>query len=173
MRRGVAGPLLVTLVVAAVTHLAVLAAIPPVVMGEALRVAAAGSGRNVMAFPDRATDQTRVIARPSPDYLYATCVFDLADGPVRIDVPQTPDGYASIALYADNTDNFAVLGDQGERAGSLAVTVARAGQTSLADMPVVVSPSVRGLALVRLRISDESALAAMDATRHEASCHRL
>jgi uncharacterized membrane protein len=166
------GPVLAGVAVALATHFGVLAALPSLIMREILRVAAAqAGGANAMAFPARVTDATQPIVRASPDVFYATCVFDLAAGPVMIASPSVPGTHSVVALFADNTDNFFVAGDW--RGESLALVIARDGARPPTGLPVVSSPSIKGLALVRVLVGDERDADAIDAARRSAICGRL
>ena len=65
---------------------------------------------NTFQFADRTTSASRAIVKPSPDLAYASCVYDLSDGPIVVEVPPTEGGgYVSVSVFAANTDNFAVV----------------------------------------------------------------
>jgi uncharacterized membrane protein len=117
------------------------------------------------------TDATQPLVRASPDVFYATCVFDLAAGPVMVASPPVSGTHSVVALFADDTHNFFVTGDwHGE---SLALVVARDGASPTTELPVVASPSRRGLALVRVMVNDERSAEAIDAARRSATCRAI
>ncbi|MEY4377531.1 MAG: hypothetical protein RJB26_2081 [Pseudomonadota bacterium] len=118
-------------------------------------------------YPPLATAASRVIVLPSPDLGYALCLYDLSRGHVDIDAaPQWP-AYWSVALYADNTDNFLVRNDRaaGERPVHWRLALSRA--TPSAGRELIVSPSARGLVLLRVLVAnrEEQAAAVAQAQR--------
>lgn len=136
-----------TLGVAVITHLGVVHAMPKVMMGAAI-ARLSGSGFNIWRAADRVTPMSRTIVRPSPDFAYFACAYDLRSGPVRLHAAPWRD-YWSLSLYADNSDNFFVIDDREARNGAT-LTLIRAGRTPPEDVAgIVESPSTRGVALIR------------------------
>jgi uncharacterized membrane protein len=135
------------LLIAVVTHLALIHAVPQVMMSVALdRIG--GSGVNAWYLADRVTPASRAIVRPSPDFAYSACTYDLSQGPLTIRV--TPwMNYWSLSLYADNSDNFFVVDDREARSGADIVLVRNRRDAPNTAARVVVSPSTRGIALIR------------------------
>lgn len=135
------------LVVAAIVHFAAILAMPRVLMNVAMeRIGAAGV--NVWHVSDRVTAASRQIVRPSPDFAYSACAFDLSDGPVAIRVAPWRD-YWSLSLYAANSDNFFVVDDREAHRGADIVVVRRGRDHPEDATRVVESPSARGIALIR------------------------
>lgn len=137
------------LLVAALTHFAVIEAIPRVLTGVAIqRISNDGARFNFWQLTDRVTPLSRTIVRPSPDFAYSACAYDLSQGPVVITA--TPwDSYWSLSLYAANSDNFFVIDDREARYGA-EITLVRRGQPHPEGAAQVVeSPSGRGIALIR------------------------
>jgi uncharacterized membrane protein len=136
------------LAAAVLAHLAVVHAAPRFMMGAAIERLSKAAGVNAWRVSDRVTAQSRQIARPSPDFAYSACVYDLARGPVVISTAPW-DPYWSLSLYADNTDNFFVIDDREARHGA-EITLVRAGRAHPEDAArVIESPSQRGIALIR------------------------
>lgn len=135
------------LVVAALVHFAAIIAVPRVLMHVAME-RIGGGGSNTWRVSDRVTAASRQIVRPSPDFAYSACVFDLSGGPVVI--AATPwHTYWSLSLYGANSDNFFVIDDREAHFGAEITLVRRgAAQPEGASM-VVESPSTRGIALIR------------------------
>jgi len=136
------------LLVAVVTHIVAIFAVPNVLMNVALQ-RLGGGHFNAWRLGERVTAASRTIVRPSPDFAYSACPYDLANGPVRIHVAPWND-YWSLSLYANNSDNFYVLDDREARNGA-DILLIRAGSTP-PDHPtaaVVQSASPRGIALIR------------------------
>jgi uncharacterized membrane protein len=101
----------IVLVLAAALHVSVVWLIPRVITGAFLRRAVAQDGYNQVVLPPLPTDTARAVVKPSPDLLYALCIYDIRSGPVRISAKPS-EGYWSIALYGSNSDNFFKLNDR-------------------------------------------------------------
>jgi uncharacterized membrane protein len=135
------------LAIAVVSHVAFIHAAPRVMMGVAFdRIGAGGANRWQVA--DRVTPLSRQIVRPSPDFAYSACAYDLDDGPVVISAAPWS-AYWSLSLYAANSDNFFVIDDREARYGA-EITLVRASRSHPEGASMVVeSPSRRGIALIR------------------------
>ena len=113
---------------------------------------------------------------PSPDLLYAVCVYDLSQAPLRITARPGLDTYWSIALYAANSDNFFVIGDRQVGRGAVDLWLVSAGGNSRnpavpAGSQVVVSPSKEGFLLMRVLTSDYASEAAvLEPARRSLAC---
>ena len=107
------------------------------------------------------------IVRPSPDLLYSICAFDLSDGPVEITAAAT-EAYLSLAVFDAATNNILTLrGQPGEPVAlRLALAPDASGETR-------VSPSARGIALVRRRVSTPDTLAAAQAAQSSDACRPI
>lgn len=149
------------LIAGAIAHVALVRAVPRVLMDKAIERIGAG-GSNAWRLADRVTPESRQIVRPSPDFAYSACSYDLSGGPVTIHVEPWSE-YWSLSLYADNSDNFFVVDDREVREG-VTITLVQRGRAAPVDAPRVVhSPSARGIALIR-RLAptpDEYAAAAL------------
>ena len=159
------------LVVAALAHFAAIFAVPRVLMNIAIeRIGAAGA--NVWHMSDRVTAASRQIVRPSPDFAYSACVFDLTQGPVVI--AATPwDDYWSLSLYGANSDNFFVIDDREAHYGA-EITLVRQGTAHPEGASMVVeSPSTRGIALIRRLAPTPSRYDAAKAVAAEDICASL
>jgi len=137
------------LIIAIAAHLIAINMLPRLEMGTAMdRLSGQGARMNMWQMSDRVTEDSRAIVRPSPDFAYAACVYDLSHGPVRIAVAPWS-AYWSLSLYADNSDNFFVLDDR-EAQGGAEITLLRTGaQPPEHAAQAVESPSTRGIALIR------------------------
>jgi hypothetical protein len=56
------------------------------------------------------TPATQTVTQPNNDTLYSTAWLDLAQGPVRVRLPESGSRYFSLALMDMYTNNFAILG---------------------------------------------------------------
>ena len=147
------------LIVAAVSHFAFIQAAPRVLTGVAIERLGDG-GFNQWRLAPRVTEQSRAIVRPSPDFAYSACAFDLSDGPIMIQV--TPwEGYWSLSLYAANSDNFYVVNDREARAGANIVLSRHAHREDDESTATFVrSPTTKGIALIRRLAPTPTAYAA-------------
>jgi len=142
--------LAVVIAVAVATHLAVIFAAPYAMMGIAMsRISQHGKVVNAWTFPPRTTERSRAIVRPSPDLAYASCVYDLAKGPVRIKV--TPSGdYTSLSIFQANSDNIYAVNDrQAPNGVDLLLVRKDAKLNAPPGVTLVRSPTRRGIILDR------------------------
>ncbi|MBC7767845.1 MAG: DUF1254 domain-containing protein [Phycisphaerales bacterium] len=164
----------VALLIAVIVHVVCIYAAPRVMMNVAIdRIGAGGS--NVWRLAERVTPASRQIVRPSPDFAYSACVFDLSEGPLTISAAPWSQ-YWSLSLYAANSDNFYVIDDREAHYGA-GITLIRRGKARPDGAATVVeSPSERGIALIRrLAPSPGTYSAAAEASRRDvcASLARL
>lgn len=133
--------------IAIVAHFVFIFATPRVLMGVAFdRVSTAGP--NTWQVADRVTPLSRTIVRPSPDFAYSACAYDLSDGPLRLRVNPWHQ-YWSLSLYAGNSDNYFVTDDREARRGTDIVLIRRGSRAPEDVERVVRSPTTRGIALIR------------------------
>jgi uncharacterized membrane protein len=135
------------LLIAIAAHFAFIYAAPRALMRAAFdRVSAEGA--NTWHAADRVTPLSRTIVRPSPDFAYSACAYDLADGPLTLRVGAWHE-YWSLSLYAANSDNYFVIDDREARTGVNLTLVRRIRDAPDGAERVVRSPSARGIALIR------------------------
>lgn len=146
------------LLVAVVLHFGLIHVAPRIMMNAAIERIGA-EGFNVWRAAPRITPAARDIPRPSPDFAYFACAYDLKEGPLNIRVAPWA-GYWSLSLYADNSDNYYVIDDR-ETDFDARVTLVRTGRRPPEDARnVVYSPSRRGIALIRRLAPDVASHAA-------------
>jgi uncharacterized membrane protein len=154
------GPLGVLILVAAAAHVATLHFAPGVIMARAMEMLAA---RGVMLHrftsPERVTPQTQTVVRSSPDLYYALCRYDLSNPGTQVAVRMGnwPD-YQSLSFFAAQTDNFATIRGTGRQ-----VTVRLLPPGSTAEEGAIVSPSAKGVILIRRLAPDAARFAAATA----------
>lgn len=156
MRRW-AGPLLVLLASTAAAHAVTLRYAPTVIMAGAMdALAQRGVALHAFTRPQRVTPQTQQVVRSSPDLYYALCRYDLAQPGDRLAVTmgEWPD-YQSLAFFDAQTDNFATL-----RATGREVRVRLLPPGSAPEPGAIVSPSVKGVILIRRLAPDAARFAA-------------
>jgi uncharacterized membrane protein len=152
MRRWL-GPLAVLLACAAGSHIATLHFAPGVIMGRAMEaLAERGVALHRFTTPERVTPQTQSVVRSSPDLYYALCRYDLGNPgtQVRVRMGAWPD-YQSLSFFAAQTDNYATIRGTGRE-----VTVRLLPPGSAAEEGAIVSPSAKGVILIR-RLAPDTA----------------
>jgi uncharacterized membrane protein len=161
-----------TLAIAVAVHVASVLAIPHLIMARVMGAIAQRGQINAMEFAQRPTAESRGVVRPSPDLLYSTCVFDLdkAGGALRVHAQGMPQTYWSVSAFDAETNNFFVENDRQAKTGAVDFVIAAPGVYINTRLPVVASPTARGLVLFRTLISDETQLAEIDRARRGAGC---
>ena len=178
MKRAAA--LLATFVgLAIVVHVAAILAAPRAIMALAIgKLSQGGKEANAFHFSRRTSAQSRDVVRPSPDLAYASCVYDLSKGPVLVEAAPTPgSGYASISVFAGNTDNIGVFDTIANPQG-VRFVLARAGEAlpdrvTRLQLPVVTSPSAKGVILDRRLAPTQAAFELADKARRTDRCAPL
>lgn len=162
--------------VAIVLHVAIVWAVPRVIMSIAIKRIANEGGFNAFTHTPRTTHEFRAVVRPSPDLAYSICVLDLSEGPVIVEVPAS-DPYTSLALYSGITDNYFVRNsrqDGGLAEGETIRIIVAAPGAMPAELPegyeAVAAPTEKGLALVRRVIENDGAMPRLDALRETSVC---
>lgn len=165
---------LLVVAVALVTHALVIGLFPRAVMSLVLSRVEARAGSNRAWMAPRPDHTFRAIVRPSPDLLYAVCVIDLdrAGGAVDVDA-MLPQSYASIALYDEETNVIAVLGERDAVNGALRVRVSDRGARGGDGRRGVVIPSRRALLLERALVPTESARESVERARATLRCEAV
>ena len=158
------GPFVLAALVALATFFAALWATPHVVMAKAMQKLGAG-GVNTMRHQGLPNAENRWIVRPSPDLAYSICVFDLATGPVAIDAFVPPQRYWSLSVFDANTDNIFSVNDRAVKGGRHALTLSKDGTGGSLAVP-----GGKGIALIRILVTDAEDLAAIDALRRRSTC---
>jgi len=119
--------ILATLALAAVFHVFTVMALPTLTMVDLDRKGKdMGRISNVLYHESRVTADSRVVVRPSPDFLYSVCAYDVSKAPLRIRA-SVPDTYWSLSFYASNTDNFFVISDREVKANPVDVLLVGPG----------------------------------------------
>ncbi len=170
MRR--AARLGLTFVVALVIgHVGTILAAPHAIMAVAMaRLSQRGDVVNRFRFAPRVDGASRSVVRPSPDLAYGSCVYDLAQGPIRVRAAATADhGYGLIAVFAANTDTLAAF-DTLTHPQGIDFVLALPGQPVPAGASVVRATTTRGIILDRRLAPDAAAFAAADRARAGDRC---
>ncbi len=109
-----------------------------------------------------------VVVRDNPDTVTSFAVYDVSALPIRVHcvLPET-DSYWSLSLFAWNTDNFFVVNDRNVDVPALDLVLVKSGSLyeALPDEKVVVSPSQRGILIVRMTVTDRDDLGELERIR--------
>jgi uncharacterized membrane protein len=167
----------IVLMLAATLHVLVIWLIPRAITAVSLRRIAAQAGYNEVVLPPLPTEKSRDVVKPSPDLLYALCIFDISAGPVRISARPSP-GYWSIALYARNSDNFFHLNDLEVKGGRVELILSEAGRSAelkarYPDAILVQPASTVGLMLTRSLVLDPDDIKTVIDARSSTRCAPL
>ena len=166
-RRGAA----ITVALAVLIHLAAVWSVPWLVTGLFMRRAVAQAGVNRMATPPLPDDTSRGVVAPSPDQLYAACLFDIGNGRVRITAHRATD-YWSLALYDTNADNFFHIGTAD--AGRDEVELILGREPTAGALPegaiYVHTPHDTGVLLARFLVLDRAHPDAAETARASVHC---
>lgn len=168
-------------VTALIAHLALVWAIPRIIMHQVMSGSAAVEMNmlNNAAFPPPVDASSRRVVMPSPDMLYSVCVFDVSKGPVRVTAQPGLSTYWSIALYGANSDNFFVVNDR--EAGKAPVDLWLVSEGPNVGDPVVptgakvvVVPSTKGFLLMRVLTGNyEAEKSVVEPARRTLACHKI
>jgi uncharacterized membrane protein len=163
------GPLAVLLAAAFATHAAALHFAPAFIMSRAMdALATRGVALHRFTVPERITPQTQTVVRSSPDLYYALCRYDLSNPGMQLSLRMGdwPD-YQSLSFFAAQTDNFATI-----RGTGTAVAVRLLPPGSAPEAGAIVSPTAKGVILIRRLAPDAESFAAA-ATAGKADACRL
>jgi uncharacterized membrane protein len=145
--------------------------VPNLMMESLYAVGSKQRGNNQLVVIQVPDETSRTVVRPSPDLLYASCLYNLENGPLVIEAP-IPVRYWSMQFYQMNTDNYAGITNQRDerhRVGSVVKVTLISADDSLDDYAgeVIQSPTQRGMVLLRASAIGNRALqqAALEASR--------
>ncbi len=162
---------LTLLVAIALGHFVVILGAPRVIMTIAMaRLSHGGEWVNRFHFAGRVDAKARWVVRPSPDLAYASCVYDVSHGPIAVEAaPSADHGFASLSVFAANTDNIAAFDTFAQPRG-IRFALALPDQPVPPGWPVVRATTARGIILDRRLAPDATAFAAADRARRGDLC---
>lgn len=148
----------VTLGLTAGLHVLIVWLIPHAITFAFVRGVTRQIGYNTVFAPPLPTHESRSVVAPSPDLLYAVCVFDVSAGPVHI-AARRPQGYWSLSLYDGNSDNFFRTNDNEIKGDTVELILTRgpADAATKARFPsatYVETPRATGVMLSRILVLD-------------------
>lgn len=169
--------LVTVLAIAAATHVGLVYATPRIIMSKTMEtLAARAGGVNTPNSTPPATVASRAVVKPSPDLAHTACVYDVSAGPVLVSGSPSM-AYWSIGFYAANSDNFHVVTSADAVDGKVRIVLANSvnsrSSAATTGLPVIVSPSDRGIVLFRYLVLDAAALADAKRAQATAVCRSL
>lgn len=162
-------PVIVMLVVAGLTLVGGVLAMPAVIMNVAID-RARQIGFNQMSHRALATPENQPIVRPSPDLAYSSCPYDLSTGPVVFEVHPLADRYQSLSIFDAKTDVIFVRNDAHAGGKPYKIVLALKDQPVPAGVEVVRTDYPRGIALIRLLLTNPTELPQLAAARAKSTC---
>ena len=176
--RRILRPAAIVLALAAVFHLGLVWALPRAITMLFMHRVAATAGYDHVVMPPLPDASARQVPKPSPDLLYAVCVFDQRSGPVRISARPPAGSYWSLALYDANSDNFFALNDRAAKGQPVTLILTPpAGHAAIAarypEATIVEPPGNTGVMLTRSLVADPDDMAAINEARSHTICEGL
>lgn len=173
MMRNWLFPALVAVIMAVGAYQATLLATPYALMHAALQKIGDRTQPNRFAFSPMSTADNQPIVRPSPDLSYSTCVFDVSNGPVLVDVAPVRGHYWSVSIFDARTDVAAVRSDRDTKGKPARLALVKKGQAVPQGYEPVVVKYDRGLALIRILLASPDEFPAIDAIRRKSACRQI
>ena len=166
--RTIALTIALTAVLAAVTHILIIFAVPRIGAQHVLEMNGSEDGFVDVGDPS-------LFATRDPTMLHRVCGIDLREGPVRVSA-SVPSGYWSVSVHDGMGLSFTVLNDRAAQDGRLDVVLAtrrqeRALEASERETATIVRlPPVEGYVLLRAIVDRPSRRRAIAAALSEATC---
>ncbi|WP_416898213.1 MAG: DUF1254 domain-containing protein [Minwuia sp.] len=157
------------LLTAALVHVATVWLLPQLSMNRVFERTGDSFGYNSLQHLPPVNAESRAIVRPDPDIAYSVCAYDLSQGPLSVRLPQSADDL-SLAAYADDTANFLTVGEQETGTDGWTGVIATEDQAVRGLPDAVVSPSTKGIVLVRRLVRRQDDWPAVDAERAGMAC---
>ena len=146
-RKWILWAILATVALAILVHVITLTVLPYAIMNATM----AKYETNVLVTTGQATSDSRTVVRPSPDLYNSRTAYDLSKGPIKFTAKVPADNYWSVSFYANNTDNFFVINDRQVKSNPLQILLVTQGMkySNPYDAQVVISPTTKGIMLIR------------------------
>tara|TARA_B100000401_G_scaffold70482_1_gene42920 strand:- start:165 stop:737 length:573 start_codon:yes stop_codon:yes gene_type:complete len=111
------------------------------------------------------------VVRPSADILYGGCIYDVTYFPLVIET-EVPESYWSISFFSENTDNFSTINENVHNFGKLKMYLFGPNSipTKVNNGFIIVSPSNKGVMLMRQFIGDGSNLDRLNEIQNSLDC---
>ena len=174
--------LLAALLLAGVVHIATVLALPSFYRSDAYTRLARNLPANSFVTLPVAQPKAQVLPFQTPDTRYAVCRFDATAGPVAVRATLPEAGW-SLSLYTASGEGFYTFPAADQRPVTLSLVVVPPGEKFLGsssdargqdlDATQIVSPNVRGLAVLRAPLFGRSFAAAAVQHLAQATCRQL
>lgn len=146
---------------------------PGFIMGRATERVADRGGWNTMIFAPLASEQSRVIVRPSPDLAYASCAFDVSKGPVVVEALPVPAPYWSLSVFDHQTDVVFVRNNRQSGNRPIKIAIVKPGVAAPAGYEPLPVSADKGIALIRILVPDRAQFAPLDQARRLSNCRSI
>lgn len=174
---GLLVPLAMVAVLAAITHIVSVLAMPTLAERNAYARLSEMADSNEMVMLDDATPRETVLPMMDPAFVSAVCLYDLSEHALKVRVPATAD-YTSVSFYTAEGLPFYALSDQA--AGKIIeldlMTAAQKAalpedeEITAADRLVIVSPATEGVVLVHAYVRERGMRAMVRRQLEAATC---
>ncbi len=156
-----------TLVLAIVVHVLTIYLLPVIIMDRTIPKYTV----NKIKVTGIADYRSKRVVATNPDMFFASSAFDLKDGPLIFSAPVPVANYWSISLFADNSDNFFVVDDRQVKSSPLKFILVTKGMkySNPENVQVVISPSTRGILLIRQIVPSPDKLSEIQSVAEQAS----
>ncbi|HFA49624.1 MAG TPA: DUF1254 domain-containing protein [Bacteroidetes bacterium] len=91
----------------------------------------------------------------NPDFIYASCYYDLKKGPLRIRGELPWFTYWSLALYEPDTNNFFIKNDRGFDNNEVDIVLSRNKIEGIKEENNIISPTNEGYILFRILVTEK------------------
>lgn len=146
---------------------------PGFLMGRATQRVASTGEWNAMNFANLATNQSRRIVRPSPDLAYASCAFDVSKGPVVVEALPVSAPYWSLSVFDHRTDVAFVRNNVQSGNRPVRIAIVKPGVAAPAGYEPVPVTGDKGIALIRVLVTDRAQFPALDQARRLSNCRSI
>ncbi len=114
---------------------------------------------NKPVFTNVVDETERRVVMPNPDFIYVVMGYDVSQHPVRLTGLMPDSTYASVAMYASNTENYFVLNDRQLPQKKFDIILTKeinsvdVLQAKYPDSEIVLAKSIRGTVMMRILIT--------------------
>jgi len=161
-------------ILALLVHILTIYALPSVLMDRAIQNMLVNGPANTVVNHERIGADQRAGQLPNPDLLFSSCVYDVSQGPVKISAP-VPVSFWLLSVYGGDGTPVVQLNESqvpGEVASLILVgpDVERNLSREPLKVPVITSPTERGIVVFRTMVNRESNFKYLEAARRRSKC---
>lgn len=167
----------ISAVIAMATHLFIVYATPTTLTARAIENFSKNAPINSIFHQERLTQEDALSDFANLDLIYDTCAFDVSRNPISI-TAEVPQSFWSLSLYADNRQVFFSIDEV--KAGAAKIEIILIGPDADRDraseeirIPVIRTPSTKGVAVFRTLIPGDSRFAEVDEIRRRSTCSEI